>query len=631
MKRKKLRHLRTGALIAVGVFLGRGAHADTTITFDCTAVANHAVLADCIPPQVNNPNAPPGITNYGNFAAASSPGIAVSGFGTPNIGLTWGSDNWPDTRWEYYNTSGGLWGDGTGGSGVVQLQGSAVGTTEDLTFTPNNPSAAVTVKSFAFFAYYNDNERFTYNVRVVSGTHVLSSQTVSFLSDGTKNHPVSINYTGTPGQTLKLQLRRVASTLGAGEVEGNEYNNAIDDIAFAQTPATTFAAGPQVISVTPRDDTTGVPATGAPPYSAVIADGPTLTLANPIQLKLDGAPVSPPPTITPLGGGQTSVSYPGNSSVLSSGDHVYTLVYADNLAGFYTNEVVFNSTYTTLPASYALPPGSGVAPGFTFRTVAAPLFITNSLDSTIARAVAQLNHTLIDPNTGLPYEDSSIPGTNSDGSYNIDTVLNFNGDGAINEGDFPNDAIFPGLPTLPMDWFSTEALLFMDLRAAYYRFGVNSDDGFEVNALPPAGVSGSPIVLGVFDGPRGASDTLFDVLVTAPGLYPFQIIYFESTGSSTEEFFSVTNFATGDKVLVNDRTQVTAIRSWREVPPRITNIARSGSNVVLTWAYGAPPYQVQTKAHLTDATWSNVGSTTTNMTATVPLSPGTAFFRVGSQ
>jgi hypothetical protein len=464
----------------------------------------------------------------------------------------------------------------------------------------------------------------------VSGTHVLSSQTVSFLSDGTKNHPVSINYTGTPGQTLKLQLRRVASTLGAGEVEGNEYNNAIDDIAFAQTPATTFQAGPQVISVTPRDDTTGVPATGAPAYSAVITNGPILTLANPIQLKLDGTPVSPPPTITPLGGGLTSVSYPGTSSLLSSGDHVYTLVYADSGGGFYTNEVVFNSTYSTLPASYALPPGLGIAPGLTFRSVAAPIGTTNILDNTIARAVAQLNHTLIDPSTGLPYVDSSTPGTNSDGSYNIDTVINFNGDNLPQEGDFGGDTEFPGL--LPsMDWFSTEALLFMDLSAGYYRLGVNSDDGFEVNALPPAGVPGSPIVLGIFDGPRGASDTLFDVLVTAPGLYPFQVIYFQGQGNSSEEFFSVTNLATGGKVLVNDRTNASAIRSWREVPPRITSIAKSGSNVVLNWAYGNPPYQLQSKNSLTDPTWTNVGSSTTNRTATVAILPGDSYFRVYSQ
>jgi len=507
-----------------------------------------------------------------------------------------------------------------------------VGAAHTITFVPNNPSASVTVESFKFDAYYNDNERFTYDVSVVSGTHVLSGPIhFSFLSDGTKNHPVTFNYTGAPGQSLKLKLVRVPSTLAAGEVEGGGYNNAIDDIAFGQTPASTFPAGPQVVSVTPLDDTTGLPATSAPPYSAVVTNGPTLTLANPIQLKLDGIPVSPPPTITPLGGGLTQVSYPGANSLLSSGDHVYTLVYADSGGGFYTNETVFNASYTTLPVSYALPPGSGIAPGFTFRLVAAPIFITNSLDSTIARAVAQLNHTLIDPSTGLPYEDSSTPGTNSDGSYSIDTVLNFNGDGGLNEGDFPGDTTFPGLPFLPMDWFSTETLLFMDLSAGYYRFGVNSDDGFEVNALPPAGVPGSPLVLGVYDGPRGASDTLFDVLVTAPGLYPFQIIYFESTGSASEEFFSVTNFVTGGKVLVNDRTFATAVRSWREVPPRITSIVKSGSNVVLNWAYGAPPYQVQTKAHLTDPTWSNVGSSTTNMTATVPLSPGTAFFRVGSQ
>src|SRR5664279_4852833 len=61
---KKLKNLRPLALIAVGVFLGRGAQADTTITFDCTPVPNNGdILSDCVPPQLNNPNGPPGITN----------------------------------------------------------------------------------------------------------------------------------------------------------------------------------------------------------------------------------------------------------------------------------------------------------------------------------------------------------------------------------------------------------------------------------------------------------------------------------------------------------------------------------------------------------------------------------------
>src|SRR5438445_12898084 len=82
------------AVLAVGVFLGRGAHADTVLTFDSDASL-------CTPPQVQNPNAPPGITNFGNFAAASSGGVTVSGFGTPNIGLRWSRIPSPDTRWEY--------------------------------------------------------------------------------------------------------------------------------------------------------------------------------------------------------------------------------------------------------------------------------------------------------------------------------------------------------------------------------------------------------------------------------------------------------------------------------------------------------------------------------------------------
>src|SRR4029079_6909618 len=146
-----------------------------------------ADLPDCVPPQVNNPNNPPGITNYGNYVTASSPGIAVSGFGTPNIGLTWRSDNFPDTRWEYYNTSGAPWGDATGGSGAVQLQGSFVGTAHELIFTPNNPSAAVDIESFSFFPYYDavtdanvygGLERYTFNVSVLSGKTVVSGPTM---------------------------------------------------------------------------------------------------------------------------------------------------------------------------------------------------------------------------------------------------------------------------------------------------------------------------------------------------------------------------------------------------------------------------------------------------------------------
>jgi hypothetical protein len=618
------KHLRPAGLIVLGVFLGRGAQADTTLDFNSDA-------GSCTPPQVNNPNNAPGITNFGSFAAASSGGVTVSGgFGTPNIGLVWGGSPSPDTRWEYYNDGGYRW------SGV-QLQGAGIGSTEKLTFVPNSGSARAVIKSFNFHPYYfftgtgggllESAERFTFDVSVTSGTNVLFGPThVTFQTDASKNHPVNINYTGGPGQALKLNIKRVASVLAVNEVEGNGFDIAVDDIVFAQTPATAFPAGPQVVLVSPADDSTGYPATASPPYSASITNGDTTVVASSIRLKLDGALVSPPATIS-TDGIYTNVSYPGAVGLLSSGFHFYTLTYTDNLGGFYTNEVQFGTLYATLPPAYASPPGSGSHPGFTWRSVLARTDMTNGLDSSIARAVAQLNGTLVDPDIG-GFLTNAAPtlGTNADGSFNIDDgTVNFN-DAGFSAGDFPGDILFPGLDLGPYNWFSCEGLFFLDLPAGYYRFGVNSDDGFEFNALPPKGVPSSPIVLGLFDGGRGSSDTLFDFLVTTGGVYPFQLIYFESTGGANCELFSV-DIATTNKFLINDVSTNAAIKSFLVVPPRITSIARSGSNVSINWAYGNPPFQVQFKNNIIGP-WSNSGSPTSNRTALIPIQPGAGFFRV---
>jgi hypothetical protein len=616
------KHLRPAGLIALGVFLGRGAQADTTLDFNADA-------ASCTPPQLENPNNPPGITNFGSFAAASSGGVTVSGgFGTPNIGLVWGGSPSPDTRWEYYNDGGYRW------SGV-QLQGSSIGSTEKLGFVPNSGLASVTIKSFNFHPYYfftgtgggllESAERFTFDVSVTSGTNVLFGPShVTFRTDASKNHPVNINYTGGPGQSLKLNIKRVTSVLATNEVEGNPFDIAVDDIAFAQTPGTAFPAGPQVVLVSPADDSTGYPATASPPYFASIANGDTTVVASSIRLKFDGALVSPPATIS-TDGVYTNVSYPGAAGLLSSGFHLYTLNYTDSLGGFYTNEVEFGTLYATLPPAYASPPGSGSHSGFTWRSVLARQDMTNGLASSIARAVAQLNGTLIDPDNGTLLTNAVPNGTNADGSFDIDGTVNFNDLGA-NAGDFPGDILFPGLDNGPYNWFSCEGLFFLDLPAGYYRFGVNSDDGFEFNALPPKGVPGSPIVLGLFDDGRGTADTLFDFFVPTSGVYPFQLIYFESTGGASCELFSV-DIATTNKVLINDLTVTGAIKSFLVVPPRITSIVRSGSNVSINWVYGNPPFQVQFKNNIIGS-WSNSGSPTSNRTALVPIQPGAGFIRV---
>ena len=387
---------------------------------------------------------------------------------------------------------------------------------------------------------------------------------------------------------------------------------------------------PSLESATPLDS--GAPGvsyiSGSPSISLSLRDGFYAVNPGTVVFSFDG--VNHTASVSKVGSLATIQYTPG---LLASGSsHTYKVIYSDNGPGLpQTNLLSFTVVnYATLPTTYALLPSSGVVRGFTYRVVSASTQVTGSLDSSIARAEAQLNGTLIDTNTSQPYTNDATLGPNPDGSYSIDTVINFIDTGVV-AGDFPGDVQFPGLDAGPYNWFSTEELLYLNLPAGYYQFGVNSDDGFEVTATPPQGVSGSPIVLGLFDNGRGASDTLFDVVVPTSGIYPFRLVYFESTGSASCEFFSVTNLATGDKVLVNDPADGNAVPSFRVLAPRITSIVKTGSNVVLNWAYGTPPFQVQIKTNLTDAVWSNVGAPTPNSTATIPIQPGARFFRVFGQ
>jgi hypothetical protein len=684
MKKKTLGILRPAALIALGVFLGRSAQADTVL---CTVPNTSPTASDPDGEQSNKSLINQG---FGSYAAASSSAITVAGFGTPNIGLYWNQQQGPiglsqpgypptqikggnvlgDTQWHYYNVAATVW------LGVVQMRDSDIGDPFEITFIPNSPSAGVVVESFNFFPYYNSAETYAYNWSLVApgpvGPTVLTNGSISFTADATTNHPVNINYTGAPGQTLELILVRTGGTDDPSLGSASAYDIAVTDIAFAQTPATTFPPGPQLVvpptpstalvmpsvPVTPTDHANGLAGANAAiaavyyPYLASITNG-AATLAGPIQLLLDGTPVSPPPSISSAAG-LTNVSYPG-TTLVSSGTHYYALTYKDNLGASYTNVVDFTSRYATLPTTYALPRGAGVAPGFTIRSVSASFqadvaSLTSPLGepSEVDRAVAQLNGTLINTATSMPFTNEATLGPNADGSYTISTVANFGNEvlESTDQGVFTNDMEFPGIPDLSTgfsDWFSSEVLLYLDLPAGYYRFGVNSDDGFEANALPPQGVSGSPIMLGVWNNDRDSANTLFDFLAPTSGIYAFQLIYFQATGDAEFELFSVTNLTTtvyspatnivtqGGAILINDTNYPTAILSYSALAPRITSIGVSGANVVLNWAYGTPPFQVQVKTNLTDAVWNNVEPATPNSTATIPIQPGARFFRVFGQ
>ncbi len=623
MKKKLFRNLRPVALAAIGVFLGRGAQADTTLDFELPIPAgqgNNAALQQ----------------TFGDNVSATGAGVSVTGFGTPNVGLTWGGIGENDTRWDYYNDGGSVW-------SAAQLNGDYLGSSFTLKFTPNSPSAQAVVKSFNFHPYYLFSaygEEFSYNVSVLAGTNVVFGPTnYTFLSNGDKDHPVVINYTGAPGQALKLKLTRVTSALDTNtsppEIFGFVSDCAVDDIVFAQLPASLQSVGPQVAVTSPRDDQNGVLPFYS--YTATITNATTTVVPGSIQLRLNGALVSPAPSVSTVGI-SNNISFSAPGIMPSNPSHVYTLTYQDNLGANYTNHTVFSATYVTLPSAYAVPTNLAVTRGFRHRSVSASLETgpvnANTLPNTIARAKAQLAGTYINPNTSLPYTNSALIGPNADGSFNVNTVCNFS-DELNAPGNFTNDVIFPGL--LPSQSgvrtnqsFVTDSYFYLNLTPNFYRFGVNSDDGFEVSVTPPAGVSGTNIVVGLYDDGRGAADTLFDFVVNTAGLYRFRLIYFEGWGDANCEFFSVTNLTTSAKALINDST-ANSIDSYRIVSPQITSIVKSGANATVNWLYGTPPFQVQVKTNLTDPTWSNVGASTSGNSALVPAASATKFIRVGSE
>ncbi|MEO6036612.1 MAG: hypothetical protein ABIQ35_15285 [Verrucomicrobiota bacterium] len=312
MKRKK--NLRP-IVIALGVFLGRGAQADTVLDFDIRPAGqlqNQALLQ-----------------TFGDTAAFSSDGVTVTGFGTPNIGLTWQATG---GRWDYYMDS--VWSAG-------QLDSSNVGDVHEVVFAPNSAAVAAVIKSFNFHPYYADStERYAYNVAVVTNSVIASGPfSFNFLDTGAKV-PVSLNYTGSIGQTLTLRLTRVASSLGAGELEGAGGNIAVDDINFAQLPEVEFAVGPQVVTVSPANGQTGV--TPDYLYRATITNLSTAIVTNTIQLKFNGTTLVPAPTVT-QDGGLTTVSYQATGLLPAGSTNKYTLTYDDNgsPAKHYTNEVQF--------------------------------------------------------------------------------------------------------------------------------------------------------------------------------------------------------------------------------------------------------------------------------------------------
>ena len=239
------------------------------------------------------------------------------------------------------------------------------------------------------------------------------------------------------------------------------------------------------------------------------------------------------------------------------------------------------AAYTTVDARTALPfdAGDATKPGFRARLHGydSTAFIRGPGDrnQTII-AERALNNGYFDPATGDAYTDifAAAAGTDAEGYFDVAGPINFNfagGDAGFftSANSYPEET-FPG----PLDSssvnFEIEFVGYLKLPLGFYRFAVNSDDGFRFSIAPGQDAVGGQI-LGQFNGGRGVGvPSFFDFAIPQDGVYPVRLSYWQGTGGESIEFY-VQDILTGERHLVNasETGAISAFRAAANARPSI--------------------------------------------------------------
>jgi len=271
-------------------------------------------------------------------------------------------------------------------------------------------------------------------------------------------------------------------------------------------------------------------------------------------------------------------------------------------------------TITTLPTSGKLAPGSLTARGFDVRMVQ----VTTNIDNLLSIAELML-------------AGSAGPNVAKAPSFVEPGIINYSIE-TSSYGNIPNDAPFPGIPgsSLSTDNIAMEAVTYLELRAGYHCMIVNSDDGFRVTPALCAADPNNAIVLGSFDGGRGASDSPFLFSVPEDGLYPIRLIWQQGGGGANVEFVDIQegNVAvTGSaRVAVNGNNSIRAFR-----PSGQFQAVQVGNKLHITWPSDAPchNWRLQSTGELANPSSATVWTDVPGVSPQdVDITPGNKFFRL---
>ncbi len=280
-----------------------------------------------------------------------------------------------------------------------------------------------------------------------------------------------------------------------------------------------------------------------------LQDGGTTVNAATVQTLLDSTNITPSITQT---SGITAIVYTPAVPFPPNSSQNVQLVFADSAAFYQTNNFAFTVAGAEVPAVWAVPSGSVDKTQIGFRT---RTYQTTAVQPGITGAAIEWSELQLAGFKGPNIADQSLANNGwvtNNGTPNYDIAGSSGTAGHFNSGNGYPANYFPGLPGLSntTDNASMEILTLVEFPVAgTYTMGVNSDDGFKVT-IGPDPRDQHALIVGEFDGQRGAADTTFQFYIAQAGIYPMRLLWENGNGGASVQWFSVQ--ADGTLALLND-------------------------------------------------------------------------------
>ncbi|HTG43054.1 MAG TPA: hypothetical protein VK633_00860, partial [Verrucomicrobiae bacterium] len=291
------------------------------------------------------------------------------------------------------------------------------------------------------------------------------------------------------GDVIAYQLQTpfvpvLAGRFGFGAYAGGQ--NALQSIDDVRIATTTLGSDAYVSSISPL----GNNVSAQPDIIVGLVDQSTAFDRNAFTLQVNESSVVPE-IINDPDVGATTLKYSVPSLLAAGSTNRITLIWTDTAGTQRTNSSSFRvGSYVTLPATSALPAGSG-----------------NSQDSGFAVRLYQVNTNIV---ASSSYAESILAGERGGNVADL-TIANEEGvfvdPSATTTIDYDVNAApvglstFPGIPGLTdsKENFAAEVKTYIEFaQPGFYQMAVRSDDGFVLTA----GDENAPVILGSFSGER---------------------------------------------------------------------------------------------------------------------------------